>query len=114
MILGSHSDIKGSYFLDGYKNEKFQQIVLLGVAIGNKLSFKTHTENIYQTGKYKLHALQHIRWYSLSIKPKVFLALTTVVYNYVLETCYAKVKEIENNNKQEKNVKKTYLFVLTK
>lgn len=44
----------------------------------------------------------------------VFLALTTVVYNYVLETCYAKVKEIENNNKQEKNVIKTYLFVLTK
>lgn len=76
---------------------------------------KAHTENIYQTGKYKLHALQHIRRYSSINKAKiVFFSLTTVVYNYVLETCYAKVKEIENNNKQENDIIKTYLFVLTK
>ena len=74
---------------------------------------------VYSRGAFNrsitVHALQNIRRYSSINKAKiVFFSLTTVVYNYVLETCYAKVKEIENNNKQENDIIKTYLFVLTK
>ena len=36
-------------FLDGNKIEKFQEVALLGTAIDDKLSLKTHTENICRT-----------------------------------------------------------------
>ena len=36
----------------------------------DKLSFKTHIENICQTAKYKLHPLQRIRKYLSTYKAK--------------------------------------------
>ena len=57
MILGINNDIKVNVFLDGNKMEK-PQVVPLGITIDDKLSFKTHTENICRKAKYKLHALQ--------------------------------------------------------
>ena len=45
MILGTNTDIKVNLFLDGNKIEKSQERVLLGT-IDDKLSFKTHIENI--------------------------------------------------------------------
>ena len=46
MILGANTDMKVNLFLDGNKIEKSQEIVLLGITIDDKLSFKTHIENI--------------------------------------------------------------------
>ena len=58
MILRTNSDIKMNLFLDGNKNEKSQEVVLLGTNIDDKLSFKTHNnENTCRKAKYKLHAL---------------------------------------------------------
>ena len=58
MILRTNSDIKVNLFLDGNKNEKSQEVVLLGTNIDDKLSFKTHNnENTCRKAKYKLHAL---------------------------------------------------------
>ena len=45
MILGTNTDIKVNLFLDGNKIEKSQERVLLET-IDDKLSFKTHIENI--------------------------------------------------------------------
>ena len=46
MILGANTDMKVNLFLDGNTIEKSQEIVLLGITIDDKLSFKTHIENI--------------------------------------------------------------------
>ena len=46
MILGTNTDIKVNLFLDGNEIGKSQEIVLLGITIDDKLSFKTHIENI--------------------------------------------------------------------
>ena len=46
MILGTNTDIKVNIFLEGNKIGKSQEWVLLGIAIDDKLSFKTHVENI--------------------------------------------------------------------
>ena len=48
-------------FLGGNEIEKSQKVVLLGITIDDKLSFKTHIENIYRQAKNKLQALQRIR-----------------------------------------------------
>ena len=57
MILETNTDIKVNLFLDGNKIVKSQEVVLLGMTIYDKLSFKTHIENICRKAKYKLHAL---------------------------------------------------------
>ena len=70
MILATNNDIKVNLFLDGNKIEKSQEVVLLGITIDDKLSYKTHIENICRKAKYKLHALQRIRKYSNAGKAK--------------------------------------------
>ena len=44
MILEINTAIKINLFLDGKKNKKIQWIVLLGITIDDKLSFKTDNE----------------------------------------------------------------------
>ena len=61
MILETNTVIKVNLFLDGNKIEKSQEVVLIGITIEDKLSFKTYIENICRIVKYKLHALQRIR-----------------------------------------------------
>ena len=39
------------------------EVILLGITIGNKLVFKKHIENLCSTAQYKLHALTRIRRY---------------------------------------------------
>ena len=63
MILGTNTNIKVKLFLDRNKIEKYQEAVLLEITIDDNLSFKMDIDNICQTPKYKLHALQHIRKY---------------------------------------------------
>ena len=57
MILETNTDIKVNLFLDGNKIVKSHEVVLLGMTIYDKLSFKTRIENICRKAKYKLHAL---------------------------------------------------------
>ena len=71
MILGTNTGIKVSLFLDENKTEKSQEVFLLGIAIDDKLSFKTHIENICRKAKYKLHALQSIKQYLSTDKAKI-------------------------------------------
>ena len=80
MILGTNTDIKVNLFLDGNKTEKFQEVVLLGITTDDKLSFKTHIENIYRRAKYKLHALQCIRHYLSTDKEKTPCIINSQFY----------------------------------
>ena len=52
-ILGANTDVKVNLFLDGNKLEKSQKVVLLGITIDGKPSFKTHIENICRKAKDK-------------------------------------------------------------
>ena len=47
MTLETNTDIKVNLFLDGNNIEKSQKVVLLETINNDKLSFKTHIENIY-------------------------------------------------------------------
>ena len=55
------SFIKVNLFLDGNKMEKSQERVLQGITIDDKLSIKTHVENICRKSKCKLHTLQRMK-----------------------------------------------------
>ena len=46
--------------------------MLIGITNDDKLSFKTHIENIGRKAKYKLHALQRRRKYLSTDKAKTF------------------------------------------
>ena len=74
---------KVNIFHDGNKIEKFQEVGLLGITIDDKLSFKTHIENIWWEAKCKLHALQHIRKYLSTDKAKTLCnAFTSSQFYY--------------------------------
>ena len=45
MILGANANIMVNLFLDGNKVENSQEVVLLEIAIDDKLSFQTDIEN---------------------------------------------------------------------
>ena len=57
LFFVSKSDINVKLFLDGNKIEKNQEVVLVGITIDGKLSFKMHIENICRKAKHKLHEL---------------------------------------------------------
>ena len=70
VIVKTNTDIKVKLFPDGSKIEKFQEVVLLGITINDKLGYKTRIENIYRKAKYKFRALQRIRKYLSTDKAK--------------------------------------------
>ena len=82
MILGTNTDIKVNLFLDGNKIEKPQEVVLVRMAIDDKLSFKMHIGNICRKAKWKLHAFQRIRKYLSNNKAK------TLCNAFINSQCY--------------------------
>ena len=67
-----NTDIKVNLFLDGNKTKKSQEVVIFGLTLGDKLSFKMHIENNCRKAKDKLHAQQCIRKYLSTDKEKTF------------------------------------------
>ena len=45
------------------KIEESQKVVLLGLTIDNRLTFKNHVDMLCRTANYKLHALRRINKY---------------------------------------------------
>ena len=54
-----------SYFyalnIDGMKTPSTDKVILLGVSIDNKLTFRNHNDELYRRVSYKFHALFRIR-----------------------------------------------------
>ena len=63
MILRTNTDIKVNLFLDRDKFGKSPEVVVNGTTIDDKLSFKTHIENIAEQQQKKLHAFRCITKY---------------------------------------------------
>ena len=65
------------------KVEESQKVVLLGLTIDNRLTFKDHIDILCSTANYKLHALSRIRKYETLEKVKVlYNAFTNSQFNY--------------------------------
>ena len=61
MILGDKSHHKHELKINSIKVEASDDVLLLGITIDKKLTFKQHVENLCRKAQYKLHALRRIR-----------------------------------------------------
>ena len=64
MILGDKSHHKHILKINLIKIEASDDILLLGITIDKKLTFKQHIENLCRKAQYKLYALRRIRKFS--------------------------------------------------
>ena len=61
MILGDKFHHKHKLKINSIKVEASNDVLLLGITIDKKLTFKQHVENLCRKAQYKLHALRRIR-----------------------------------------------------
>ena len=57
--------------INSIKGEASADVLLLGITIGKKLTFKQHIENLCRKAQYKLHALRRIRKFLTTEKAKI-------------------------------------------
>ena len=61
MIPGDRSHHKHELKINSIKVEASDDVLLLGITIDKKLTFKQYVENLCRKAQYKLHALRRIR-----------------------------------------------------
>ena len=71
MILGDKYHHKHILKINSIKVEASNDILLLGILIDKKLTFKQHIENLCRKAQYKLHALRRIRNFLTIEKAKI-------------------------------------------
>ena len=71
MILGDKSHHKHVLKINSIKVEASGDVLLLGITIDKKLTFKQHVENICRKAQYELHALRRIRKFLTIEKAKI-------------------------------------------
>ena len=71
MILGKTPRQPIILNINQMKVEESQKVVLLGLTIDNRLTFKDHVGMLCSTANYKLHALRRIKKYSTLEKAKL-------------------------------------------
>ena len=71
MILGDKSHHKHILKMNSIKVEASDDVLLLGVTIDKKLTFKRHIENLCRKAQYKLHVLRRIRKFLTIEKAKI-------------------------------------------
>ena len=83
MILGDKSHHKHILKINSIKVETSDDIVLLGITIDKKSTFKQHIEDLCHKAQYKLHKLRRIRKF-LTIEKAMILcsAVINSQFNY--------------------------------
>ena len=71
MIFGDKSYHKHILKMNSIKIETSDDVLLLGVTIDKKLTFKRHIENLCRKAQYKLHALRSVRKFLTIEKAKI-------------------------------------------
>ena len=71
MILGDKSHHKHILKINSIKVQASDDILLLGITIDKKLTFKQHIENLCRKAQYKLYALRRIRKFLTIEKAKI-------------------------------------------
>ena len=83
MILGKTPRQVLMLNINQIKVEESQKVVLLGLTIDNRLTFKDHVGTLRSTANYKLHALRRIRKYLTMEKAKLlYNAFINSQFNY--------------------------------
>ena len=55
-IIGKGSRLPGILNINNFKIKELQKVILLGLAIGNCLTFKHHIDTLCRNSSYKLHS----------------------------------------------------------
>ena len=83
MILGDKFHHKRELKINSIKVEASNDVLLLGITIDKKLTFKQHAENLCQKAQYKLHTLRCIRKFLTIEKAKMLAnAFIDSQFNY--------------------------------
>ena len=104
MILGDKSHHKHILKTNSIKVEASDDVLLLGITIGKKLTFKQHIQNLCRKAQYKLYALRRISKFLTIEKAKILgNAFIDSQFNYVpllwmfcRKTLYLKIEKIHH------------------
>ena len=104
IILGDKSHLKHILNINSIKIEASDDILLLGITIDKKLTFKQHIENLCRKAQYKLHALKRIRKFLTIEKAKilgnVFIGsqfnYAPLLWMFCRKTLYSKIEKIHH------------------
>ena len=104
MIRTDRSHHKHKLKINSIKAEASDDVLLLGVTIDKKLTFKQHVENLCRKAQYKLHGLRRIRKFLTIEKAKMLgNAFIDSQFNYApllwmfcRKTIYSKIEKIHH------------------
>ena len=104
MILGDKSHHKHILKINSIKIEASDDILLLGITIDKKLTFKQHIENLCRKAHYKLHALRRIRKFLTTEKAKILgnvfidsqFNYAPLLWMFCRKTLYSKIEKIHH------------------
>ena len=103
MILGKTPRQPIILNINQIKVDKSQKVVLLGLTIDNRLTFKDHVDMLCSTANYKLHALRRIRKYLTVEKTKLLynafinsqFNYASVIWMFCRKKDYLKIEKIQ-------------------
>ena len=103
MILGKTPRQRIILNINQIKVDKSQKVVLLGLTIDNRLTFKDHVDMLCSTANYKLHALRRIRKYLTLEKTKLLynafinsqFNYASVIWMFCRKKDYLKIEKIQ-------------------
>ena len=104
MILGDKSHHKHILKINSIKVEASDDILLLGITIDKKLTFKQHIENLCRKAQCKLHALRRIRKFLTIEKVKILGSVfldsqfnyAPLLWMFCRKTLYSKIEKIHH------------------
>ena len=99
MILGDKFNHKHVLKINSIKVEASDDVLLLGITIDKKLTFKQHVENLCRKAQYKLHALRHIRKFLTIENAKMLYSqfnYAPLLWMFCRKTFYSKIEKIHH------------------
>ena len=103
MILGETSRQPITLNINQIKVKESQKVLLLGLTIDNKLTFKDHVDMLCSTANYKLHALRRIWKYLTPVKARLLynafinsqFNYASVIWMFCRKKDYLKIEKIQ-------------------
>ena len=103
MILGKTPKQPITLNINQIKVEESEKVVLQGLTIDNRLTFKDHVDMLCSTANYKLHALRRIRKYLTVEKTKLLynafinsqFNYASVIWMFCRKKDYLKIEKIQ-------------------
>ena len=104
MILGEKSHHKHELKINSIKVETSDDVLLLGITIDKKLTFKQHVESLCRKAQFKLHALRGIRKFLTIEKAKMLgnafidsqFNFAPLLWMFCRKTLYSKIEKIHH------------------